>query len=206
MLKGIKSVIFDIGGVLVDLDIDRCIDSFEKIGFRGAERLVSCYHPQAIFGALERGEVSIDEFCDEIRHEAACDLSNEAICRAYCSLLIGIPIEKLRLLKRLKESGYKLYALSNMSEVMLPEVLKMFEADGMTAEYYFDDMFISYQLGVMKPTPRIYEIILERTGVNPSEMLFIDDAEKNIAAAREFGMMVYLAEARENFDHLFEKI
>ncbi len=204
MLKGIKNVIFDIGGVLVDLDINRCVDTFEKIGFKGAEKLVSCYHPQAIFGALERGEVSVAEFCDEIRRMAGCELSNDDICKAYCSLLKTIPIEKLQLLKRLKEEGYKIYALSNMSEVMFPVVLHLFEADGLSAEYYFEDMFISYQLGVMKPTPRIYEIIMERSGVDPRETLFIDDAEKNVAAAREFGFMVYLAEAEEDFGHIFE--
>ncbi|MFI3269157.1 MAG: HAD family phosphatase [Rikenellaceae bacterium] len=204
ILKGIKAVIFDLGGVVLDLDYDRCIRSFEEIGFEGAQRYVSCYHPMEIFGALERGEVSTEEFCDELRKMSGKTMSNEEIFWAYQAILIDIPVKKLRDMISLRERGYRVYALSNMSQVMLPRVEELFECDGLKMGDYFDEIFISSQMGLMKPDRRIYETVIERTGLEPQQMLFIDDGEKNITAARELGFMVYLAEAREDFGHLFE--
>ncbi len=203
-LKGIKAVIFDLGGVVVNLDYERCISSFEAIGFEGAERYVSCYHPTEIFGALERGEISCESFCEELRKMSGKQMSDEEIFSAYQAILVDIPIKKLRDMESLRKRGYKVYALSNMSQVMLPRVEELFECDGRKMGDYFDDQFISSQMGLMKPDSKIYEAVIERTGLKPQEMFFIDDGEKNIAAARELGFMVYLAEAREDFGHLFE--
>lgn len=206
MVRGVKSIIFDLGGVMIDLDFDRCIESFKAIGFEGAEKLVSCYHPEGIFGAAERGEVTPAQLCDYVREVSGCgDLSDEAICEAYRSLLVGIPCSKLRMLERLREEGYKLYALSNINEIMYPRILEFFAADGRSADYYFDKMYLSYEMGVMKPSREIYERVISDSGVTPSETLFIDDGDKNIAAAREFGLRVYLAKAHEDFDKKLQK-
>lgn len=203
MLSNIKSIIFDIGGVLVDLNFDRCIDSFNAIGFKDAKDMVSCYHPAAFFGEMERGEITTDQFLNEIRKASGQELSNDAIRSAYGSLLSGIPIDKLRLIKSLRDRGYKIYALSNISELLMVPISKYFEADSLTMDDYFDKMYLSYQMGVMKPNPKIYEMLIADSGITPSQTLFIDDGEKNIAAAREFGLQVYLAEAGEDFSHLF---
>lgn len=203
MLSKIKNVIFDIGGVLVDLDMERCLDAFNAIGFADAKDMVSCYHPMAFFGAMERGEITTNEFCDEIRRTSGADLSNDQICSAYRELLVGIPIEKLRLMKSLRDRGIKVYALSNISELLMKRVFEFLESDSLSANDYFDEMFLSYKMGVMKPNSKIFEMLIEKSGVDPSETLFIDDGEKNIEAAREFGLQVYLAEAKEDFIHLF---
>ncbi len=204
MLSNIKNIIFDIGGVLVDLDLERCLESFKAIGFEDAKSMVSCYHPASFFGAMERGEITIDQFCDEIRKASGVNMTNEQISAAYSSLLVEIPIEKLRLIKSLRDRGFKIYALSNISELLMNYVLKFFEADSLSADDYFDKMFLSYQMGVMKPDPKIYELLISQSGIDPSQTLFIDDAEKNITAAREFGLQVYLASAKEDFSHLFD--
>lgn len=204
MLSNIKNIIFDIGGVLVDLDMERCLEAFNAIGFADAKNMVSCYHPNAFFGALERGEITTDEFCAEIRRESGLELSNEEICSAYRTLLVGIPVEKLRLMKSLRDRGFKVYALSNISELLMSRIIEFLESDSLTADDYFDQMFLSYQMGVMKPNPKIYEMLIEKSGVIPQQTLFIDDGEKNIAAAREFGLQVYLAEVKEDFTHLFD--
>ncbi len=204
MLSKIKNIVFDIGGVLVDLDLPRCLNAFGEIGFEGAKDLVSCYHPQDFFGALERGEITIHEFCSRIREISGGDFTDDEICGAYTSLLVAIPIAKLRLMESLRKRGFRVYALSNMSPVMMKRVRELFEADGHVMEDYFDDMFISCEMGVMKPDPQIYDMLLGKTGAVPSETLFIDDGERNIAAGREKGLMVYLAKERENFAHLFE--
>ncbi|MFI3247847.1 MAG: HAD family phosphatase [Rikenellaceae bacterium] len=203
MLSNIKCIIFDIGGVLVDLDLERCLESFRSIGFEDARNMVSCYHPASFFGSLERGEISIDEFCSQIRNASGVAMTNEEIIAAYSSLLVGIPVEKLRLMKSLRDRGFRVYALSNISALLMMPIQKFLGADSLSADDYFDKMFLSYQMGVMKPDSKIYEMVIAELDVDPKQMLFIDDSKSNIAAAREFGIQVYLAEAREDFTHLF---
>lgn len=204
MLSKVKTIIFDIGGVLVDLDFERCIESFRALGVEGAENLVSCYHPVEFFGELERGEIDTAEFYNRMREWSGMPtLSDDEICRAYRSLLVGIPVEKLRMIKSLRERGFQVLALSNINEVMLPPIFDFFKADSLEVNDYFDHLYLSFEMGVMKPNRRIYEMLIEESGIVPSESLFIDDGIHNIEAAREMGMQVYLATAREDFSHLF---
>lgn len=205
MLKNVKCVIFDIGGVLVDLDLERCIASFRELGFKEAEKLVSCYHPADFFGELERGEISVEEFYDKIREMSGLmELSNESIRDAYLSLLVSIPIEKLRLIDSLKSRGFRIFALSNINPIMMSVINDLFRADGRSSDYYFEHMFLSYEMGVMKPSHEIYERVVSHIGVDPSQLFFIDDGVQNINIARELGFQVYLATAKEDFSHIFE--
>lgn len=204
MLSRIKTIIFDIGGVLVDLDFERCIDAFRELGIEGAEQMVSCYHPAEFFGELERGEINTAEFCCRLRDMAGMpELSDEAICAAYRTLILGIPVEKLRMIKSLRDRGFQILALSNINEVMLPRIFEFFRADSLEATDYFDKMYLSFEMGVMKPSKKIYEMVIEGSNLDPKETLFIDDGVQNVEAAREMGMQIYLATAREDFLHLF---
>ncbi len=206
-MRNIKTIVFDIGGVLVDLDYPTCMAAFAKIGFDGADKLISCYHPAGIVGELERGEATTQQVCDTIRELSGgvsqSDMTNEQITEAYRSLVVGIPVEKLRIMARLKEAGYRILALSNINEMVIPRVLSFFEADGNSAEFYFDEMYLSYQMGYMKPERKIYEMLIEDSGLEPSETLFIDDNQQNIDVGRDFGMNVYLAHAHEDLEPVF---
>lgn len=204
-MDNFEVVVFDIGGVLVDLNYERCVASFESLGFSGARDMVSCYHPASFFGELERGEISRATWCDRIREAGGITVSDEQICDAYCSILESIPLAKLQMLGSLRERGYRLYTLSNMSEVMIGRVKELLEGASRSAEYYFDEMFLSYEMGVMKPSAKIYDDMISRIGVSAERILFIDDGEHNIAAAREKGLQTYLAGAREDFSHIFEE-
>ncbi len=205
MMTSIKNIIFDLGGVVIDLDRARCVDSFTKIGFPEADSLIDMYHPADFFQSLERGEITVEELCDIIRHKAGDEkIQSEQICEAYSSFLVGIPQFKLRLIAALKAKGYKIYALSNINAVVMPRVREFFATDGRAMEDYFDKMYLSYEMGVLKPEPKIYEMLITDSGVVPSETLFIDDSTANIEAAREFGLNVYLAAAHEDYSHLFE--
>ncbi|MFR9588100.1 MAG: HAD family phosphatase [Rikenellaceae bacterium] len=201
----INTIIFDIGGVLVDLDYPACMDAFKAIGFHGADKLISCYHPSGIVGELERGEISKEQLCDKMREMAGVDMTNEQITEAYGALVVGIPVEKLRLMAKLKSAGYRILALSNINEMVLPRVLSFFEADGKCAADYFDEMYLSFQMGSMKPERKIYELLISDSGIEPNEAFFIDDSEKNIEVGRDFGLNVYLAEAKEDLNPIFEE-
>ncbi len=204
MLTIIKNIIFDLGGVMIQLDKQRSIDSFTRIGFPQAATMLDCYHPAELFEEFERGEITIDELCDTIRSIAGRDISNEEIAAAYGDILVTIPIYKLRLLRSLRERGFKIYALSNINPIVMPKVRSLFAADGASAEEYFDKMYLSFEMKSLKPDAEIFEMLIADSGVDPAESLFIDDAVANVEAGRKAGFAVYLAGAEEDFSHLFE--
>ena len=206
MLKNIKNIIFDIGGVLIDLDKDRCIAAFTRIGFPKAAELIDFYHPAEFFNRLERGEISATECCDTIREMAGNPtITDEQIREAYCAFLVSVPVEKLRLIKHLRDKGYRIYALSNINEIVISKVRELFTADGLTCEDYFERMFLSFEMRSLKPDAEIFEQVIRESGVVPSETLFLDDGLKNINAGREAGFEVYMPQHHEDFSHLFEE-
>ncbi len=206
MLSSIKNIIFDLGGVVIDLDRQCCVDSFTRIGFPQADNLISCYHPAEFFNQLERGQISLEEWCEIIRSQSDNkEMTNESICAAYGDILVEIPIYKLRLIESLRKRGFKVYALSNINPAVMGKIKKMFAADGKEMEEYFDKMYLSYEMKSLKPDPEIFEMLIKDSGIVPEETLYIDDSEHNIVAGKEFGLQVYLAEAFEDYSHLFEE-
>ncbi|MFI3286706.1 MAG: HAD family phosphatase [Rikenellaceae bacterium] len=206
MLSSIKNIIFDIGGVLIDLDRERCVDSFTRAGFPEADNLIDFYHPAEFFQRLERGEIDADELCDIIRANYSFCGANEQICEAYCDFLDQIPLFKLKMLESLKARGFRLYALSNVNAIVMPKVRKLFEADGKSIDEYFEKTYLSFEMGCLKPDDIIYQKLIDDSGIVPSETLFIDDSQHNIDAGAKFGLQLYLAKAHEDYCHIFETL
>ncbi|MFI3324020.1 MAG: HAD family phosphatase [Rikenellaceae bacterium] len=208
MLTSIKNIIFDLGGVVIDLDRERCVDSFTRIGFPEANTLIDSYHPVEFFNSLERGTLSVEEVCDKIREIAGKPITNSQICEAYSDFLVEIPVYKLRMIEALRQRGFKLMILSNTNPIVFAKVLELFAADGKKMEDYFDaeNMYLSYQMGCLKPEDEIYEKLLADSGVVPAETLFIDDSDRNIEVGAAHGLQVYLAAAHEDFSHIFENL
>jgi 2-haloacid dehalogenase len=97
---------------------------------------------------------------------------------------LGGPIEEnVVLLRRLKAAGHPVYALSNFATVKFAIARQMFDFLNV-----FDDAVISGHVGVVKPDPRIFEILFERVGKRPEQLVFVDDSLRNIEAARALGM------------------
>ncbi len=207
MLTNIKNIIFDIGGVLVDLDKDRCISAFEEIGFPQASELIDLYHPAEFFNQLERGAISGDECCDTIREMAGnSDITNDDIREAYCAFLGGIPVAKLRLMRSLREAGYKIYALSNITEIVISRIYEFLAADGHDKDYYFDKMFLSFEMKALKPDREIFDMVIVQSGVVPEQTLFLDVSMRNVGMGREVGFEVYMPAPEEDYSHLFDSV
>lgn len=208
ILKGIKNIVFDLGGVLVDLDKQRCIDAFAAIGFPQIEKLIDCYYPVEIFNELERGGIGARELGDYIRTNAGReDITDEKIAAAYKKFLLDIPLHKLRLIRSLREKGFKIFMLSNTNAIMYPYVEQtLLRADGLTADDYFDKIYLSYEMRDLKPSPTIFEKMIADSGMIPAETLFIDDGEKNVQTASKLGFNVYMPAPHEDFSFMFNEI
>lgn len=185
----IHNLIFDLGCVIVDLDRQKCIEALERIGAGEIAHYVDECKQIDMFLDLELGKIDVAEFCREIRKRApGCKASDEEISRAWGELLTGIPVERLQMIERLHRK-YNIYLLSNSNPVHWDKsVDNFFPKAGHEPEYYFDKMFISYKMGMVKPDPRIFETLIRETGIIPEETLFIDDSTANCRAAEEFGI------------------
>ncbi len=203
----IKNILFDLGGVIVDLDSSYCIDVFRRLNMPEIAELINPYHPAGMIGELEHGDITFHEACDKMRAVSGREkVTDEQIAEAYNEFLRGIKPWKLRALDDLRRRGIKTYALSNNNPMSMQTVRRMFTADGKTMEDYFDGIYLSYELRILKPSQEIYLRAIELSGMRPEETLFIDDSEVNVNVARDLGFLVYMPRPDEDFSHLFSSL
>lgn len=206
-MKDIKNVIFDLGGVLVDLDLDRCIAAFRELGMPRVADLISPYYPAEMIGRLEKGEISFHEACNQMRRlDGRPDVTDPEIAAAYGAFLVDIPVAKLRQIDRLRQAGIRTYVLSNNNPASMEVIRGEFTADGRTMDDYFDKIYLSYELKELKPSEAIFRKVIADSGIVPSETLFIDDGQKNVDAAQALGLAVYMPAPGEDFGHLFDEM
>lgn len=200
MFEETDNIVFDFGGVLIDLYRDRCVEAFRRIGYPQAERMLDLYHPADLFNRLESGLVSAGEVCAYIRRDSGLPISDQDIRDAYLAFLGPIPAGKLRAIRALREAGKKTYALSNTNEIVMPYIREtLFTADGLTLEDYFLKAYLSFEMKLLKPDPAIFRAMIADSGMNPEHTLFIDDSPRNVESARKLGFQVYKPEPEEDF-------
>lgn len=189
ILDGIKNLVFDFGCIIVDLDRQKCIDALNGIGAHRISSHVDECRQTDMFLELELGTLDVPGFCNEVRRRAPeCNATDDQIAKAWGEMLTGIPLSRLQRIEQLHER-FNVYLLSNSNPVHWGKSVEhFFPASGHSPEYYFDKMFISYKLGMIKPDPRIFTTLLDETGAVPAETLFIDDSAANCRAAEKFGI------------------
>lgn len=194
----IKAILFDMGGVLVDLDKARCVKTFkERAGLMEIEAILDCYHQKGFFHDLEGGRLTVDEFYAEALKISRPGATAEDIRDSFCSLLIRVPQYKADLLNELKDN-YDLYILSNNNPITTGFAEGLFASAGAPYEI-FKELFISSEMKLQKPSEEIYREVIRRVGRRPEEMLFIDDSRINVDAAKALGICaVYFNPATDN--------
>ena len=203
----IKNVVFDLGGVLVGLDLAKCRAAFDTIGLQAIGALIDPCHPAAMMERMEQGELSFHETCEEMRRMTGNrTVTDEQIAAAISAFLTDIPVEKLRTIEALRRRGIRTYVLSNNNPAAMETVRQMFTADGRTMEDYFDGIYLSYRMRLLKPHAEIFIKMLEDSGMSAEETLFIDDSARNIETARQLGFAVHRAVPDEDFRPLLDNI
>lgn len=180
-----KNIVFDLGGVLFARDATKCTQEFiDFFAFVRSDPMPRFWEE------YDRGTSTLDEATETLCAMHACP---RAKCEEFLrrSIEMQEPVKPTEALVRdLKAAGYKLYVLSNMSREFI-DFLRRFPVYGL-----FDGEVVSCEERTVKPEPRIYEILLERYGLDPAETLFIDDRRSNIAAAEALGIRGMLFDAR----------
>ncbi len=202
MNKDIRNIIFDLGGVLVGLDGERCIRAFAQIGCDAIADYVAEHRTEDLFLEIERGLITVPQFCDEVRRISRCTATDSQIVWAWNELLTTIPDSKKERLLRLRAAGYRLFLLSNTNEMHWQRACRLLEYRGHTAADYFDKVYLSNEMHLVKPDTAIYAAVLDQSGLAAGETLFIDDREVNLAAAAQLGIHTF----HERPDHRWEDL
>ena len=188
----IRAIVFDLGGVLIDLDYDRCVRSFrEVLGYERITELLDLSHQKGIYGDMEAGLVTTDEFRAAVLRESRPGCVPADVDRAMDGLLVGMDPKKVALLERLAER-YDLYGLSNNNEISVARMHAIYEENGLDWQRVFKKEFISCRMKLMKPSRAIFDAAAAEIGFPPAEILFVDDSQKNVDGALAAGWQAAL--------------
>lgn len=196
----IRNIIFDLGGVLLNLNMPQCFHNFAELGAdqqyfmgggtqKGEQKGATICEGITASGDMDLyqvGKISTEDFLAKIQSICRPGTTTDDVLNAWNSCLLDIPPYKLDLLKSLRAKGYKVFMLSNTNDAHWTRIEK--ENFPEPVSEYFDEIFLSHELGMAKPNANIYETVLKRIGAPAAECLFIDDAQVNCDAAENVGI------------------
>ena len=203
--NSIKNIIFDLGGVLLDLDVQKTFDAFEGIGLNIEIMMKRYNREENFFFQFERGQISASEFRASLREMIGNSVSDEKIDYAWNEMLRGFKNDKIKLLSDLSEK-YSLYLLSNTNEIHLPFYSEQFRetSGGTDLQKYFIKSYFSHIIRLRKPEPESFRYVFNNAGIEPAETLFIDDFEENCVSARKTGLVAHQFKPEENLKNVLE--
>lgn len=190
MERVIKNIVFDLGGVIMTLDPAEALRRFKALGLSDAERYLDSYTQSGIFGNLEEGKITAEDFRSKLSSLTGHELTFDECKHAWLGYRKDVPQRNLDLLKELRAKGYRLILLSNTNPFMMDWALSSeFDGKGSSLNDYFDALYLSYRLGIMKPAPDFFRQVLDYENILPEETLFVDDGPRNVEAAGKLGFM-----------------
>ena len=191
-MEKIKKIAFDFGGVIIRQNQQQAVERFKQIGLLDAEERLGAYTQQGIFGQLEEGKITAEDFRWQLSLLIGRAVTIEDCSYAWRGYCDGLPQRNLEALQRLRREGYGLSILSNTNPFMMGWALSQnFDGNGHSLADYVDALYLSYQMKVMKPSAEIFHRVLEAESVRPEELLFVDDSSHNISAAQELGIATF---------------
>lgn len=205
LLEDVKNIIFDFGGVIINIDFNLNYQAFKELGVKNLDSLFSKAKQTELFDNFEKGIISPDEFRIHAKSLLGLDITDDTFDRAWNTMLLDIPIERIDLLNRLK-SKYRIFLLSNSNKIHFDkynsDLIKTTSLKGF--DDLFEKVYFSFNLGMIKPNADIFEYVLTHNNLIASETLFIDDSIQHINTAKELGLQTFHL---DNIDivSLFEK-
>ena len=186
-MKNAKAIIFDLGGVLLNIDYKLTIAAFKKLGVKNADSFYSKKVQDPIFDKLEAGKISPKEFLEQLQKECN-NASIELVENAWNAMLVDLPQSRLDYIKNLR-NNYQIFLLSNTNAIHIIAFRKKIgEKQWEAFSSLFDKMYLSHQIGFRKPGKEAFQIILEENKLKPNEVFFIDDSTQHIEAAKKLGI------------------
>lgn len=200
-MKPVKNVIFDLGGVLLNIDFNRTNDAFKMLGAADFKSQFTQYTADELFEALEMGKITETDFYRAMQEKCNPGTSFQQIRDAWNAILVDFRLESLHFLSDIN-GKYNLYLLSNTNSIHLTAFNQIFreQTGGDNFDAYFKQAYYSHVIKKRKPYPATYQHVLDLAGIKAGETLFIDDSKNNIEGAKEAGLNVYLLGGEERIE------
>lgn len=204
MDRKIRNLVFDLGGVLINLDFDGCLNAFRKSGFTDIDKQVRQFRGEGFFSEFELGDITPETFRETFRQKVNSVLTDSEIDSMWNLMLKDIPREKLDLLLALRQH-YRVYLLSNTNQIHWNHICEQeFNYHGFNANDFFEATFLSFEMHKAKPEKEIYLQMMEDAHIIADETFFIDDSEANCKAAASLGIHAHHYQIGEDLRLLFE--
>ncbi len=198
-MSQIKNIAFDLGGVVLALSFEQAVKRFEEIGLADARQRLDAFEQKGIFGDLESGRISAEDFRRELSLLVGRELSMDDCYQAWHGYVDHVPKRNLEAILSLRAKGYKVCLLSNTNPFMMQWADNDFDGEGHPIGYFFDAMYLSYECQTMKPRREIFEMMLKGQQAQPEETLFVDDGPRNVEAAKALGMQTLCPQNNEDW-------
>ncbi len=203
--KNYKNIIFDLGGVILNIDYSLTVDEFAELGITDFRHLFSQAKQSGLFDLMDKGKVSPADFRAEIKKHLKSPVEDYRIDEAWNAMLLNLPKERLELLKRIKTT-HRTFLVSNTNEIHINTfhdyLQKNFGIPDLSG--YFEKIYLSYKIGMRKPDAEIFKLVLEENHLLPHETLFIDDSVQHIEGAKKLGIETYLLDTtKESITDIF---
>ena len=192
IFKLTKNIIFDLGGIFMNLDFKLTEQAFIDLGITEFAAMFNQHHSNDLFEQLETGKISPEIFYEAFRNETRSQLTDQQIKQAWNALLLDFPAERLQWLDTIRQQ-YKVYLFSNTNLIHYNAFMEILEKENGENNFnrYFIKAYYSHELGLRKPYVESFQKILEEQQLVAEDTLFIDDTYKNIEGAEKAGLQTF---------------
>ena len=206
-MSEIKNIIFDLGGVILNLDYSKTADEFKKIGVLHFKDLYSQKKQTLLFEDFEKGKIQSREFISSLNNSENLKIKEIDFINAWNAMLLEISTEKLEFIYRLKKD-YKIFLLSNTNEIHINKFESNLKKNNMLEQFYkcFDKIYYSSRMGKRKPDKNCFNQVLEENGLLAENTLFIDDTTQHILGAKKVGLNTFHLEKNKSIIDLVPDI
>ena len=202
-LNEFDTIIFDLGGVLIDIDYQATTSAFRDLGVTDFELHYNQLQQESLFDAFEKGELSGQHFINKLMNIVPKGATPNQIVSAWNAMLGNFPLKKIELLKRVREK-HTIFLLSNTNAIHMPIVYKNWnKVSTIPFSEAFDQVFLSFEIGRRKPDVETFQWVLHKNNLNPEKTLFIDDSPQHIAGAEKAGLKTHFYKSEKEFYALF---
>jgi putative hydrolase of the HAD superfamily len=195
----IKSIIFDLGGVILNLNYSKTVDEFKKIGVLNFKEFYSQKKQTLLFDDFEKGKIKPEDFISSFKESENLKIKEIDFINAWNAMLLEIPVEKLEFIENLKKN-YKIILLSNTNEIHIKKFEDDLKKNNMLEQFYkcFDKIYYSSRMGKRKPEENCFNQVLEENGLIAENTLFIDDSVQHIEGAKKAGIKTFHLEKNKS--------
>ena len=193
--------IFDLGGVILNIDYKKTIKAFKKLGVKNIDKIYSQAQQNHIFDDFETGKISAQEFREYIKSQSSIELNDTQIDDAWNAMLLDLPKDRIELLLQLRK-GHKIFLYSNTNAIHLKafkHIIKQQYGDENLLETIFNQTYYSHLIGKRKPHPEGFLQIINDHNLNPKTTFFIDDTYQHVKGAKKVGLKTFWLKKRDVF-------